>query len=188
MSRNELSPINCRAIKCRAMKCHGTEPCSSLQCLKPDYEVGYSKTLCVCLSDLLGGGSYASSRYSRDSGMVLDSSQSSSQYPQSQQDCSADSQNSRMSQDNYNHSQGQQVGTVLWLIVSLHNVMQLQWIYHDLCANIRNSYIEKRCSTMSTTPGNLLEFCNSCWILWWTGISISVYLLGLSFHWSNCKI
>jgi len=24
MSRDELSPINCRAIKCRAMKCHGT--------------------------------------------------------------------------------------------------------------------------------------------------------------------
>jgi len=24
VSRDELSPINCRAIKCRAMKCHGT--------------------------------------------------------------------------------------------------------------------------------------------------------------------
>jgi len=34
MSRDELSPINCRAIKCRAMKCHGTvqSPPAHLQC------------------------------------------------------------------------------------------------------------------------------------------------------------
>jgi len=65
--------------------------------------------MCLYLSDLLRGGSYAGSRHSRDSGTVLESSQASSQYMQSQQDWFNDSQNSRMSQDNYLHSQEQQV-------------------------------------------------------------------------------
>jgi len=55
------------------------------------------------------GGSYASSRQSRDSGTVLESSQVSSQGLHSQQDWFNDSQNSRMSQDNYQHSQAHQV-------------------------------------------------------------------------------
>ena len=88
------------------------KPVLSVYILNTNYVI-----MCLCVSDLLGGGSgrysgrdSGTTSCSRDSGTVLDSSQQSSQYFNSQQDWSNhDSQSQRMSQDSSRPSQPHQV-------------------------------------------------------------------------------
>jgi len=73
-------------------------------------------------SDLIGG-SYAGSRCSRDSGNGLDSSQATSQYLQSQDFMSADSQISRVSQDSYQLSQLSQEQQVKFISLIVYSCL-----------------------------------------------------------------